>query len=191
MRDVELHKQKIIDNHMYYRCGCIFMMVSMSMHTWCKYQLFEPISSNSIIVPTIYNINSTVFLLYLLWDIYAMTLSKNKAILFRKDLTIHHFVSLFLTISCINKYSPFISKALITECISTMNYFWRERKYFFSLNFYSLLCIFLVRFPACVYFIYMSKYNIYFKGAYFFILYDLFLIKQISLNVIRKIYSSI
>jgi len=133
--------------HMKQRCSFITIMCAISLYTWYNYSLFEPIKHN-IFMP--YYQNCLLFIFYLLWDTYQMTLSSNRKILFRNDLLIHHLVSFF-------SYSNFrdkplqMSNLLIAECISLMNYRWRNHNKL--LNLYRTFCILFIRFPLNYYFL--------------------------------------
>jgi hypothetical protein len=93
---------------------------------WCNYSLFDPIKNDFL---TVYYQNGLLFLFYLMWDTYHMTLSKNKNLLFRKDLIIHHIMSFIITASSINNNTLQMSNYMILECISLMNYLWRDNPY--------------------------------------------------------------
>ena len=133
-----------------------------------------------------------------------MTLSSYKMILYRKDLVIHHTFSLLLVSGAMPYVSLQCSHVILMECLSIMNYTWRHHNYHMRLNYYRLLCIFLIRIPICfymmyyvnpVYFIPYYKSISYIKflcayylnySFYFYIFYDLFLIKQIYRNLIKN-----
>ena len=134
-------------NHMRKRCYFISIMCSISLYTWYSYSLFTPVE-NSVFTP--YYQNSLLMIFYLCWDTYHMTLSSNKSILFRKDLLIHHIVSLIVYLSYINNTALQISNVLIMECISLMNYVWRKHNKW--LNLYRTCCIFLIRIPLSLWF---------------------------------------
>jgi hypothetical protein len=189
-------KQIIKDTHMKHRCWIIFTMFSLSLYNWVNYSMFETPIINNISKP--YYWNCLLFLIYLLWDTYKMTLSKHKTILYRTDLLLHHIYSFIMFSSLINWVSLNGSYKLIMECISLLNYVWKEPKYFYWLNYYRLVCIFLIRIPvfftlsfyilpyytfpyykSVSYFDYLYIYYLYY-GFYFFIIYDLYLIKQIT-----------
>jgi len=127
-------------------------------------------------------------LFYLGWDTYHMTLSKNRKILYRKDLIIHHFISLF---TCLNfmQINPLqLSNSLIMECISAMNNVLKNNVRL--LKIYRTFCIFCIRIPLslwnCLYYIpYYKKIiipNDVFKSTsativfIFFMLYDVFIL---------------
>jgi hypothetical protein len=183
-------KQIIKDIHMKNRCWVIFTMCSLSLYNWYNYSMFEKPIINNISKP--YYWNCLIFIFYLVWDMYKMTLSEHRKILYRTDLMIHHGFSLTLYYSGINITSINGSNLLIMECISLTNYLWRKPKYFFWLNYYRLFCIFLVRLPLLFmyryYFLPYYQETSYIDDFYidlimyanlFFIVYDLYLIKQI------------
>jgi hypothetical protein len=103
-----------------------------------------------------------------------MTLSKNRKILFRKDLIIHHVVSLYVLFKYINIVPLEWSKFTIAECISLMNYIWRNDKKL--LKIYRTCSIFFVRMPLSLWiFFNFYKNNIdfpYVKSLFFMIFYD-------------------
>ena len=139
------------------RCYFISIMCSISLYTWYSYSLFTPVE-NSVFTP--YYQNSLLMIFYLCWDTYHMTLSSNKSILFRKDLLIHHIVSLIVYLSCINITALQMSNVLIMECISLMNYVWRKHNKW--LNLYRTACIFLIRIPLSLWFWLYYNPEIYF-----------------------------
>ena len=180
----------IINKHMKNRCYFISIMCGMSLYSWYNYSLFDIINNNFF---TPYYQNCLLMLFYLGWDTYNMTLSKNKSLLFRTDLCIHHFVTGIAYISYINTVSLQASNVLIMECISLMNYIWRNNPRL--LKIYRTLCILFVRIPLSLWFwlyynptityIYLEKtftYNYYIylltmSNIYvFFIIYDIFIL---------------
>jgi hypothetical protein len=68
-----------------------------------------------------------------------------KPILFRTDLMIHHSVTTVVYVSYINQISLEASNVLIMECISLMNYIWRNNPQL--LKIYRTMCILCVRMP--------------------------------------------
>jgi len=125
--------------HMKMRCYFISAMCSMSLYSWYNYSLFDPIN-NSFFTP--YYQNCLLMLFYLGWDTYHMI---TKPILFRTDLMIHHSVTTVIYLSYINQISLMGSNVLIMECISLMNYCWRNNPQ--TLKLYRTLCILCVRIP--------------------------------------------
>ena len=81
-----------------------------------------------------------------------MLLSNDRAILYRKDLLIHHCVSIILYPSLLQYVSLIGSNVLIMESISTLNYIFREQKWATTLNYYRLGCIVFIRVPICSYY---------------------------------------
>ena len=125
--------------HMKQRCYFISAMCGMSLYSWYNYSLFYPIN-NSFFTP--YYHNCLLMLFYLGWDTYHMI---TKPILFRTDLMIHHSVTTIVYLSYINQISLEASNVLIMECISLMNYVWRNNQQFLKL--YRTLSILCVRIP--------------------------------------------
>jgi hypothetical protein len=173
--------------HMKRRCYFISTMCSMSLYSWYNYSLFDPID-NSFITP--YYQNGLLFLFYLGWDTYHMI---TKPILFRTDLIIHHIMSFIITTSSINNNTLQMSNYMIIECISLMNYIWRNDPQL--LKSYRTLCILSIRSPLSLWFYfyytptimyphwkYTLTYNhyLYLKLIYdmsiFFMFYDIFIL---------------
>jgi hypothetical protein len=173
--------------HMKHRCYFISVMCGMSLYSWYNYSLFDPIN-NSFFTP--YYQNCLLMLFYLGWDTYQMI---KQPILFRTDLMIHHSITSFIFLSCINNNTLQISNVMIMECISLMNYVWRNNPLLLKL--YRTLCICFIRIPLIVW--YITTYNknvmhpywkltrtynhyIYLKISgnilYFFILYDMYIL---------------
>ena len=173
--------------HMKHRCYFISTMCSLSLYCWFNYSLFEPVN-NDFFTP--YYQNCILMLVYLSWDTYHMV---TKQVLYRTDLMIHHFITLIVYVSGINYATLQISNVLIMECISLMNYTWRNSPLLLKL--YRTLCIFGIRIPLSLWFwlyynpyiadphlkktqsytlyLFLSTiYNVYF----FFILYDVFIL---------------
>ena len=125
--------------HMKQRCYFISAMCGMSLYSWYNYSLFDPIN-NSFFTP--YYKNCLLMLFYLGWDTYHMI---TKPILFRTDLMIHHSVTTIVYLSYINQISLEGSNVLIMECISLMNYVWRNNPPLLKL--YRTLSILCVRIP--------------------------------------------
>jgi len=176
--------------HMKLRCYFISAMFSMSLYTWYNYSLFDPID-NSFMTP--YYQNCLFFLFYLGWDTYHMI---TNPILFRTDLMIHHTLSSFTYISFFHICPLQMSNCLILECISLMNYVWRNNPQL--LNLYRTVCILCVRLPlwSWIWIYYFPNYilthyililspnhyvylSITSKIMIFFTIYDLFLLHKL------------
>jgi hypothetical protein len=183
----------IQNDHMKSRCYFMSAMCGLSLYGWFNYSLFDAINNNFF---TPYYQNGLLFLLYLLWDTYHMTLSTNKHILFRKDMLIHHTMSFVITASSINNNALQMSNYMILECISLMNYVWRNNPKY--LKIYRTCCICFVRTPLSLWFwsyytpniVYpywkqTLSYNhyLYMKTLYdialFFVFYDMFILYKL------------
>jgi hypothetical protein len=193
--------KKIKESNLKYRCICMSIMCAISLYNWFNYSLFGPII-NEISYP--YYQNCLLFIFYLLWDLHQITMSPYKMVLYRKDLVIHHVFSLLFVSGGISYSSLQCSHVILMECLSIMNYTWRNHKYYRHLNYYRLFCIFFIRLPICIYMMYYVNpiYFIpYYKSIsypqflcayylnyslYFYIFYDLFIIKQIYRNLIKN-----
>ncbi len=173
--------------HMKNRCYFISVMCGMSLYSWYNYSLFDPIN-NSFFTP--YYQNCLLMLVYLGWDTYHMI---TNPILFRTDLMIHHSITAFAGVSYINNISLQFSNVMIMECISLMNYVWRNNPQL--LNLYRTLCIFCIRIPLILWlwlyynpnitFPYLKQTRTYhhyiylfvlFNQYWFFIIYDIFIL---------------
>jgi len=135
--------------HMKYRCYFISAMCSISLYGWYNYSLFDTIN-NSVLTP--YYQNSMIMLFYLGWDTYYMIVTP---VLFRTDLMIHHSVTTVVFLSYINHTALQMNNVLIMECISLMNYAWRNHPKLLKL--YRTLCICCVRMPLSLWM--WSYYN--------------------------------
>ena len=173
--------------HMKQRCYFISAMCGMSLYGWYNYSLFDPINTSFF---TPYYQSCILMLFYLGWDIYHMI---SKPILYRTDLMIHHTVTTIVCLSYINNTTLQMSNVSIGECISLMNYIWRNNPQLLKL--YRTLCIFCIRIPLSLWmllyynptvmhpywkvthtynhYLYLSTLcNVYL----FFILYDMFIL---------------
>lgn len=180
------------NKHMKYRCYFLFASCILSLHTWYIYPSFDmihvknylKIDDNSYF--KLYYKNCFLGL-YFLWDMFHMTLSKNRKVLFRKDLMIHHVVSFYLLFNYINIIPMEWSKFTIVECISLMNYIWRDNKKL--LKIYRTFCILFVRMPlSFLIFFSFYKNNIdfpYLKSLSFMIIYDAYIIWKLYFEVKR------
>ena len=141
------------NKHMKHRCYFIYTLCSLSLYTWYNWYngslvdiVHEDHDNNynpgrfHLLTPQY--LNCLLIGFYLSWDTYHMTLSSNRRILFRTDLVIHHVSMLITLLNYINYIPLEISKTIIMECISFMNYAWRDNKKI--LNLYRTLCIFLL-----------------------------------------------
>jgi len=128
--------------HMKKRCYFISAMCGMSLYSWYNYSLFDPIN-NSFITP--YYQSCLLMLFYLGWDTYHMI---TKPILFRTDLMIHHTLASFTYITFSHICSLQMSNILIMECISLMNYSWRNNPKLLKL--YRTVCILCIRLPLWI-----------------------------------------
>lgn len=181
--------------HMKHRCYFISVMCFLSIYTWFSNNLFTYDFYQIKTVSASY-INCVIFMFYLHWDLYMMLYSKHKSILFRKDLFIHHIISLLVYLSYINSIEVIMSNILIMECISLLNYTLKDNSKL--LNLYRTLCILCIRMPISLWFwiyynptyVYPYYYANYSKVIYyyltilnniflFFIVYDLYILKQI------------
>ncbi len=142
----------ISDEHMRKRCMFVSALCGMSMYGWYNNSVFDPISND---VYTTYYQNCLFMLFYLSWDTYHMILGPNKRVLFRTDLVIHHSLCLVIFSSYINHIPLQMSNFTIMECISLMNYIWRDNPRL--LNMYRLICIHFIRVPVIIrYFFYID-----------------------------------
>jgi hypothetical protein len=176
--------------HMKKRCYFILVLCSMSLYNWYNYSLFAPVNNDFF---TMYYQNCLLMLFYLCWDIYHMVFSTYKSLLFRTDLIIHHIITFIIFIICINYGALQMNSYLIMECISLMNYIWRNNPTL--LKFYRTFCILFIRIPLITwYFLYYNPYiilpivknklslyeyiSIYIieKFHIFFIVYDIFIL---------------
>ncbi len=187
--------------HMKKRCYCILVLCSMSIYNWYNNSIFAPINNN---FNTLYYKTCLFMLFYLCWDTYHMVFSINKSVLFRTDLMIHHIITFTIFCSCINYGALQMNNYLSMECISLMNYTWRNNPTL--LKVYRTLCILFIRIPLISwYFLYYNPdirlpflknyfslyeyYLIYFidKFHIFFIVYDIFiLLKLFKPNKVKK-----
>jgi hypothetical protein len=180
------------NKHMIHRCYFISTLCSLSLYTWynnCSW-------SDTMSIPPMHDdnnyhhhrvtpqyLNCLLMAFYLCWDMYHMTLSSNRRILFRTDLIIHHVVTLSTLLNYINHIPLEISNIIIMECISLMNYAWRDNKK--KLNLYRTFCILFVRMPLSFFFIFYKRNNIVrfpytqINGCWFFIFYDAFILWKI------------
>jgi hypothetical protein len=122
----------IREQHIKIRCKFLFIICCISSFCWYKYKFLTLFPK----VFYIFYINYIIFMFYVSWDTYMMCFSKHHIILFRKDLLIHHIVSLFL--ACLLGYSDiiFTNHLIIMECISLMNYTLKNNFYMLNLYFY-------------------------------------------------------
>ena len=177
----------VANNHMKQRCYFIWIMCGLSLYSTNRYSIFNH-PPNAIMTP--YYHNCLLFIVYLLWDFYAMIGSSKRKILFRTDLCIHHTVSLLSVLSVMQFSSLIYSNFLLMECISALNYVLRKKEHCLMLNYYRLGCIFFVRMPTWIYYFSildsLFQHTEYAKYAYylkyfllFFICYDMILVRKI------------
>jgi hypothetical protein len=184
------------NKHMKYRCYFISTLCSLSLYTWYNWyngSLVDTIHHDNIIITNYNNrfhhvtpqhLNCLLMVFYLCWDMYHMILSSNRRILFRTDLILHHVVTLSTVLNYINHIPLEISNTIIMECISLMNYAWRDNKK--KLNLYRTFCILFVRMPLSFFFTLYKRNNNIVKfpytqinGYWFFIFYDAFILWKI------------
>lgn len=132
------------NEHMKNRCYFISVMCGMSLYNWYNYTLFDPIN-NDFFTP--YYQNCLLMLFYLGWDMYHMI---HTPVLFRTDLMVHHSITTIVYLSYINNTALQASNVLIMECVSLMNYVWRNNPQLLKL--YRTLCIILIRMPLSFWF---------------------------------------
>jgi hypothetical protein len=182
-----MYRMDIQTEHMKYRCYFISVMCGMSLYNWYNYSLFDPMD-NSFFTP--YYQNCILMLFYLGWDTYHMI---RTPILFRTDLMIHHCVTAIGGVSYINNITLQMNNVIIMECISLMNYTWRNKLGLLKL--YRTLCIFCVRMPLSLWMWFYYNPNVTFpylqqtrtyphyiylfvllNQYWFFIVYDIFIL---------------
>jgi hypothetical protein len=181
-------------SHMKQRCYFISAMCGLSLYGWYNYSLFDPITIDYC---SPYYQTCLLCHFYLCWDTYQMIFSKNKMILFRKELFIHHIVSLFVSVSFTNYAPLYLSHIFIMESISLMNHILKDKQ--LLLKIYRTLCICLIRLPFSVWssshyipniliphlkksIIYQPHYFILYVNThifYFFIAYDMYILWKI------------
>uniref|UniRef100_A0A6C0ENN2 TLC domain-containing protein n=1 Tax=viral metagenome TaxID=1070528 RepID=A0A6C0ENN2_9ZZZZ len=191
----------IIQNeHMKHRCYFISAMCCLSLYNWYNYSLFDTIN-NSFFTP--YYQNCLLMLFYLGWDTLHMICTP---ILFRTDLIIHHSITIVVYMSYINNTTLQMNNVLIMECVSLMNYIWKNNPELLKL--YRTLSILCIRIPVSLWFwlcynpkfifpywkqeltythyLYMYRLaNIYL----FFIMYDLFILWKLHKPKNRRLKS--
>lgn len=187
--DVDIQNQ-----HMKNRCYFLTGICGMSLYSWYNYSLFDPINSDYC---SQYYVNCLLCNFYLCWDTYQMIFSKNKMILFRKDLVIHHTLSLCASVSLMNYTPLYLSHIFIMESISLMNHILKDKQ--LLLKIYRTVCICLIRLPLSVWNLshympniliphlkksitYQSHYFILYVNTrlfYFFIAYDMYILWKI------------
>lgn len=140
-------KQQTIYNHMKYRCDCIAVMCGLSVYDWLTHSLHEPITTDRWNVS---GANLVFSLTYLSWDIWAMVYGSNRQILYRTELLIHHLVSMGCFSAGLYFVPLIVSRALICESISLLNYTLRGAHNELILHRYRLATIFLIRFPFSI-----------------------------------------
>jgi len=177
-------KKSINVTHMKYRMMWLYSIFGFGLYNCYTNSLYQPIVYNPY---SLISINCYIFVTYLFWDTWKMMVDKR---LFRKELLIHHSVCIYISLCLTNKTSLSGNWCFITECISLMNYYFRDPKDANYLKMYRLFCIFFIRMPIWFLLLNYNYYHIekYLKpelsnfvhtqlyGIYFFIIYDLFLI---------------
>ena len=195
--DIDIQNQ-----HMKNRCYFLSVICGMSLYSWYNYSLFDPITIDYF---SQYYQNCLLCAFYLCWDTYKMILSKNKTLLFRKELLIHHILSMFVCISFTNYVPLYLSHIFIMESISLMNYIWKDKP--MLLKIHRTLCICLIRIPFSIWSLFYYIPNIvipYLKEStlhrfhyvllcvnsqifYFFIVYDMYILWKIYNPKVRNI----
>jgi hypothetical protein len=139
--------------HMKHRCYGISAICGLSLYCWFNYPIVEPIN-NSIATP--YYQNCILLLVYIGWDMYHMM---RQPTLFRTDLMIHHLITFVAGLSFINNMALQSSNYSISECISLMNYVWRNKRGWLKL--YRTACILCIRMPISLYMLLYSNQAVY------------------------------
>jgi hypothetical protein len=124
---------------MKHRCYFMSVMCGLSLYSWHNYSLYEPIKND---VTTPYFLNCLVMLFYLCWDTLHML---HNPLLLRGELIVHHVFALVIYIAHISTFALLCSNMLIMECISLMNYIWRDHPR--KLMLYRACCILGIRMP--------------------------------------------
>jgi hypothetical protein len=197
----EIEKQEIIDTHKFKRSLIFLFINSLALYNSFKYSIYSPVETlftcNSITLQT----NYYIFIFYVIWDLYKMVLSADKKILYRNDLLCHHIaciISSFIARKCL-----LLSNIVMNmECICLMNYIFREKKNETYLALYRIACIICVRIPISFF---INYYNYFYLKQYiqsidnivqyevfgctaFFLLYDMYLLKQNFSVLLNKYY---
>ncbi len=136
----------IVNQHMKHRCCFLTVICGVSVYNIINYSSYDPTINDFWSLPYQHCL-FTMF--YFLWDTYYMTISTHSNLLYRKELVLHHIISITLLSSIFNYFALQSSCFFIMECISLMNYAWRDKP--LLLKFYRTCCIFFVRIPISVF----------------------------------------
>lgn len=133
-----------METHMKHRCTCIAVMCGLSAHDWFAHSIYDPITTDRWNVS---GLNILFAIGYLTWDMNAMLFGTNHSILYRKDLLIHHVVSI-ISFSAGMYFIPLVcSRDLLCESLSLLNYTFRDDHNGPFLHKYRLATILLIRLP--------------------------------------------
>ena len=178
------------NNHMKKRCFFITIMCLLSLIGWYHYNIYDPFNFHYI---SLYFLNNMIMIFYLLWDIYCMIISSNRMVLYRKDLIIHHFITLIVYLSYTNKVPIVTNNVLIMESISLMNTVLKNHAV--ALKIYRTIVIFVIRIPICLWMLFY--YNPRFiipqfikqKNYYLAILSNIYILFILyDINILIKLY---
>lgn len=184
--------------HMKRRCYFISAICGMSLYTWYNYSLFDPIN-NSFLTP--YYQNCLFMLFYLGWDTYHII---TNPVLYRTDLMINHCFTIVFGFS-FTKIPLVGSNVLIMECISLMNYIWRNNPKLLKL--YRTICVLCIRIPLSlwlllyyspniiipyykplnlhnIHYLYLSSLHL--NGWIMYIIYDMFILWKLYNQKTKK-----
>ena len=147
-RTVVLSPQKIKDVHMKYRCMCMMILCGISAYDLMTHSLYDPIVFESFSISTL---NVSLFFMYMIWDSMHMLYGKNRIVLYRNDLIIHHISSVVLSNGCALLLSPlYSSRVMFGESVSILNYILRDNVYEIYLHIYRIVIILTFRIPFAV-----------------------------------------
>ena len=155
---MEYSIQQIRDMHMKYRCYWMAFICMISAHDWFMYTLY---SSIDLSWGSSYCMNCILTSCYISWDTWSMIGGNERTVLYRKDLMIHHIMTIPVFIGALLWCPLCGSLVSITESLSLMNYIFRDKSYERLLHYYRIVIVFFIRLPVFLFFINYATYHVY------------------------------
>ena len=135
------------------------IMCLLSTHSWLTDTMFRKIDGDTRFTSLAF-VNCSLFVCYLLWDLYCMTLCVHRTAIYRADLVFHHFAAL-ACYALMSTVTPLLgSRVLVGEYLSLMNTSLSGP----TLRAYRVCVLCAIRLPMWVYF--LCYYGPYFMDQF-------------------------
>ena len=150
---------RVLTVHSRRRFRVMLVMCILSAYSWFADTMFGRMDEGGYV--SLASINCLIFICFISWDVYQMTLSTNHAVLYRTDLMAHHVIALASYALMVQRIPLLGSRILIGECLSLMNSHLNDK----HLRRYRMFVLLAMRFPMWIYFAFYYNIALYVSNA--------------------------